>query len=158
MLRWPSSSARPTCGSAPRSSARATNKAKHAAEAAGSPDHDPRAGAESDEKPAKALRRERDAARGGAKSGAREVHKDRAAAAGNARARVVIELDEQVVEIIVAPQPVACRIGGQLDRPVVAAVARVLAPGVGLADAAHGEARARAGCAVPAPPQANEPE
>src|SRR5260370_2440567 len=124
MLRWPSSSARPTCGSAPRSSARATNKAEHAAQAAGSPDHDPRAGAESDEKPAKALRRERDAARGGAKSGAREVHKDRAAAAGNARARVVIELDEQGVEIIVAPQPVACRIGGQLYRPVVAAVPR----------------------------------
>src|ERR1700688_656242 len=124
----------------------------------GSPDHDPRVGAQPDEEPAEAPGRERDAARGGAKSGAGQMQEDRAAAAGNARARVVIELDEEVVEMVVAPQPVACRVGAELDRPIVAAVARMLAPGVGLTDAAYGEARVRAACAVLTPPQAKEPE
>src|SRR5205085_10881556 len=80
----------------------------------------------------------------------------RAAAPGDARARVVIELDQQIVEMILAPKPVRGVLGAQTDRPIVAAVGRVLAPGIGGPHAAHRQPGTRPGDAVPAPPQAHE--
>ena len=53
-----------------------------------------------------------------------------AAPAGDAGPRVVVDFDEEVVEVVVAPEPVAWFIGRAPERPVVAPVGRVLAPGV----------------------------
>ncbi len=68
---------------------------------------------------------------------ARPSHMDkhRAAATSHARTGIVIDLDENVVEPVVAPQMVAPFIGRTVKRPVVAPVGRVLAPGVRPPDA-----------------------
>jgi hypothetical protein len=71
-----------------------------------------------------------DAAGGGRQARACEMQEDCASAAGNARARVVVDFDNEIIEMIIPPQPVSSLSRRQPDRPVVAAVGRVLAPGV----------------------------
>jgi hypothetical protein len=51
-----------------------------------------------------------------------------AAAPRNTRAGVVIDLDDDVVQAILAPKPIAWFIGRPMERPIVAAVLRVFAP------------------------------
>jgi hypothetical protein len=75
------------------------------------------------------------------------------AAAGGAGTRVVVDLDDEVIEMVVAPEPVAARIAGAPDRLILMPVGRVLAPGVGWRDGANGQVRARPHVAVGAPPQ-----
>src|SRR5450759_4558887 len=53
-----------------------------------------------------------------------------AAAPGHARARVVVDLDDEVVERVLAREPVGLGAGRQLDRPIVMTVTGVLAPAV----------------------------
>ena len=65
------------------------------------------------------------------------MNENGAAAILYARARVVIDFDDEIVEMIVALEPIADTRRGKLDRAIVAAVVRVLAPGVVLADAAY---------------------
>ena len=60
-----------------------------------------------------------------------------AAAAGDARARVVIDLDDEIVEMILARQPVALVVARDADRLVVMPVVGVFAPGVGGRDGAR---------------------
>ena len=43
----------------------------------------------------------------GAKPGPGQMDEHRAAAAGDARARVVVDFDNEIIEMIVAPEPVA---------------------------------------------------
>src|SRR5947209_13965429 len=114
--------------------------------------------ADAPEQATEAARSECDAAGSRPKSGAREVKKNRAAATRDPRPRVVVEFDEEIVEVIVAPQTVARRIGREPDRPVIPAVVRIFAPGVRDADAAQRQTRARAGCTVGAPPEPDEPK
>ncbi len=73
-------------------------------------------------------------------------------------ARVVIDLDNEIIEVIVAPQPVAAAIAIQPHRLVVMAVVRILAPGVFGADGANRQEGARSRVAVGAPPQLPRPE
>lgn len=80
------------------------------------------------------------------------MNKDGAASLGHTRARVVIDLDDEIVEVIVALQPVARRAIRQTDRAIVAAVARVLAPAVVGANRAHRQTRLWTRHAVGAPP------
>src|SRR3954447_19666273 len=81
------------------------------------------------------------------------MQKHRAAAAGDARLGVVIDLDDEIVEMIVARQPVAALLRIQPHRLIVVTVRRVLAPGVLGPDGPHGEMRPWPGMAVGAPPQ-----
>ena len=53
-----------------------------------------------------------------------------AATAGNARTKIVIDLDDEVVEVVLPCQPVAGLVIDQPDRLVVTAVVRIFAPGV----------------------------
>src|SRR5215470_4074751 len=69
-------------------------------------------------------RMERDAAGGRSEALPRHMQEYGAAAAGGARPRVVVDLDDEVVEVIVAPQPVARRANAATDMPVVASVGR----------------------------------
>ena len=59
----------------------------------------------------------------------RDMHEDGAAAAGHSRAGIVVDLDDEVVEMIVPPQPVAWFSGRAAEGAVVAPVARILTPG-----------------------------
>ncbi len=65
-----------------------------------------------------------------------DMDEDRAAALGNPWPGIVIELDDEVIEPVFAAEAVARVAGRQPDRPIVAPVARVLAPGVSGADGA----------------------
>ena len=53
-----------------------------------------------------------------------------AAAPGDARRGIVVDLDDEVVEMILAPQPVAGLAARETNRLVVMAVGRVFAPGI----------------------------
>jgi hypothetical protein len=96
-----------------------------------------------------------DAAFGRPKTWPGDMDKDGAAAAGNARPRVVVDLDNEVVEAVVPAQPVAWFIGRALERPVVAAVCRIFAPGIAGTDSANRQRSPRARKPLGAPPQAN---
>jgi len=74
------------------------------------------------------------------------------ASSGNPRTGVVVNLDNEVVQPVVAPQAVAWFIGRALERAIIAAVAGVLAPGHEGIDADYGQQRWWPWSAVGAPP------
>jgi hypothetical protein len=76
-----------------------------------------------------------DAARSRREAWPRDMDENSAAAAGDPRAGVVIDLDNDVVKTVVAPQPVAWFIGRPAECPIIAAVAGVFAPSIARADA-----------------------
>ncbi len=82
-----------------------------------------------------------------------DVDEDGAAASGHPRPRVVVDLDDQVIEAVVAAEPVAWFIGRPPEGLVVAPVVWNLAPGVVRADVAHWQQCPRPRQAVGAPPQ-----
>src|SRR5262245_60412369 len=57
------------------------------------------------------------------------MHEDRATASGHPRTGIVVDLDDEVVEVVAAPQPVAWFIGRAPERPIIAAVRGIFAPG-----------------------------
>jgi len=85
-------------------------------------------------------------------SRAGNMDKHGAAAASHARPGVVIDFDEDVVESIIAPKPVAWFIGRPPERAVIAAVGRIFGPGVGTTDTARRQRRRRARQPISAPP------
>ena len=82
----------------------------------------------------------------------------RAAAPGDAWRAVVIDLDDKIVEMIVAPEPVAALAAIPSHRLIVMAALRILAPGVVGPDGANRQERTRPRMAVGAPPQLPGPE
>jgi hypothetical protein len=78
-----------------------------------------------------------------------------AAAPGNARPRVVVELDNQIIEPVVAAQPIAWFIGRPAKGPVITAIRRVFAPSVGGPDSPNRQRCPRLRQAVGPPPQAH---
>src|ERR1700736_483077 len=82
----------------------------------------------------------------------------RAAAAGDARGTVVIDLDNKIIEVIVALEPIAAAIAIQPHRLVVMAAPGVFAPGVFRSDSANRQKCMRPRVAVGAPPQLPGPE
>ena len=66
----------------------------------------------------------------GAKPCARRMDEHRAAASLHARPRVVVELDDEIVEVVGAREAVGIAVGRKLDRLIVVAIGRILAPGV----------------------------
>src|SRR6185437_10808929 len=74
--------------------------------------------------------RHRYAARGRRKIRPRQMQKHRAAAACNARRKVVVDLDDEIIEMIGARQPVATLIAPQPHGLIIVAAGRILAPGI----------------------------
>jgi len=75
-----------------------------------------------------------------------------AAAAGDSGLRVVVNLNKQVIEAVIAPQAVAWFTGRPLKSLVIPPVGRIFAPGIGATDAAQRQWRPRAWQAIGPPP------
>jgi hypothetical protein len=86
------------------------------------------------------------------------MDEDRTAAARDPWSRIVINLDDHVVERISAPQTIAGLPGLQPDCTIVTSVRWVFAPSVQWADRSDGQKRPRPRQAVGAPPKADEPK
>ena len=67
----------------------------------------------------------------------------------------MVDFNNDIVEIVGSPQAVAWFIGRPVERPVVAPIMWVFAPGVGRPDSPNRQEHARAGQAVGPPPQPN---
>src|ERR1700710_1959865 len=102
--------------------------------------------------------RHRHATRGRSEIVAREVQKHRAAAAGNARMGVVIDLDDKIIKVILALEPITAFAGIKPHRLVVMAAAGVFAPGVFGPDGADRQECAWPGVTVGAPPYLARPK
>jgi hypothetical protein len=83
----------------------------------------------------------------------RQMQKHGAAAPGNAWPRVVVDLDNEIVETIGARQAVTAAIRRQPHRLVIMPVAGVFAPGVLGLDPPYRQVRPWPDVAVGAPPQ-----
>ena len=70
----------------------------------------------------------------------------------------MIDLDDKIVEMIVAPEPVAALAAIPPHRPIVVAALRIFAPGVVGPDRANRQERTWPRVAVGAPPQLPGPE
>src|ERR1043166_1720263 len=110
------------------------------------------------EQPSQRLLGEGQTACGWAEIRARHMDEYGAAASTHQRPTVVVDLDDEVVEPIVAPQAVAGLAVGEPNGPVVAAVRRVLAPAILMGDAAHRKQRAGPRPAVRTPPHPDRPK
>ena len=86
------------------------------------------------------------------------MHEHGAAASGNARMRIVVDFEDEIVKVIIAPEPVAWCVFGQADRAVISAIVRVFAPSVGTGDAAHRQVRRWTSDAIRTPPKAERPK
>src|SRR5579863_2034684 len=86
---------------------------------------------------------QRHAAGGRRKARPRDMDEHGAAQAGDARPRIVIELKEQVIEAVLAPEAVAWFIGRAPKAAIVAPVGWVFAPGIRSADTARRQQRPR---------------
>ena len=86
------------------------------------------------------------------------MHENGAAASRHARARIMVELDDQIVEVILSSQAVPWLAGFAADGAIVSAIAGVFAPGVIPADRTQGKQRMRTRHAIGAPPQPPQPE
>src|SRR5579863_966330 len=100
----------------------------------------------------------RNASGGRRKIWARQVKEHRAAAAGNRGLRVVIDLDDEIVEMIVALEPVAVVIMAECERPVVMAAGGIFTPGIVGTDGANRQKGPRSRTTIGAPPQLPRPE
>jgi hypothetical protein len=123
-----------------------------------SPDRNPCLRSEPPQQPEHRRFRHRDTPRRRRKILARQMQEYRAAATGDARRGVVIDLDNEIVEVIVALEPIAAAIAIQPYRPVVVAAVRVLAPGILRPDGASRQEGLRPRMPVGAPPQSPRPE
>ncbi len=101
---------------------------------------------------------ERHAAGGRPQTRPCHVNENGAAATPDPRAGIMVQLDQEIVEMVITPQPIAATHARHRDWSVVAAIGRILAPAVGRADAAHPQQGSRARVAVSAPPYAHRPE
>lgn len=101
---------------------------------------------------------ERDAAGGRRTARARHVDENRTAAPCYAGPRVVIDLDNNVVESVIAPQPISWFIGRPTKEAIVASVGWILAPGIGAANGADRKQCPRSRQTVGSPPQPHRPE
>src|SRR5258707_14825130 len=82
----------------------------------------------------------------------REVQKHRAAAAGDAWMGIVIDLDDKIIEVIVAHEPITAFVGIEPHRLIVMAAAGGFAPGVVGPDGADRQECAWPGGTIGAPP------
>src|SRR5690348_12750884 len=86
------------------------------------------------------------------------MNEDSTAVAGDPRTRVMVDLDEEIIEPVGALEPVAWFIGRPPERPVVAPVFGIFTPGIVRRDRPNRQLRARARQTVSAPPQPHRTE
>jgi len=110
------------------------------------------------EQPTQRRRGQRHTACGWGKARAGNVDEHGAATAGDARPRVVVELDDQIVKLVQALETVAGSVGIAPDRLVVVAIPGVFAPGVIAADTPDRQLGHWPSHPVGAPPQPPQPE
>ena len=67
------------------------------------------------------------------------MQEHRAAAAGHPRAGIVVDLDDEIVEMVVPPQPVAWFSGRAAEGAVIAPVGGIFAPGNVTGNASDGQ-------------------
>src|SRR4051812_49021835 len=82
----------------------------------------------------------------------------RASVAGDPRAPIVIDFDNQIIEMVLADKAVPGIAGRQFDALVIAPVGRVLAPGVVRRNPPHGEPCRGLWPPFGVPPDADEAE
>ena len=88
----------------------------------------------------------------------RQMQEHRAAAAGHPRAGIVVDLDDEIVDMIVPPQPVAWFSGRAAEGAIIAPVGGIFAPGDVTGNAPDGQQCPRPRMPVRPPPQADEPK
>ena len=93
-------------------------------------DDDPGTRPKASKQPAKRIELKCNAARSRGKTSPRRVDEHSAAAACHTRPCVVVDLDDEIIEIILAPQPVGIRLRGNFHRPVVMPIGGVFTPAV----------------------------
>src|SRR5262249_58235768 len=86
------------------------------------------------------------------------MDEDCASASCNARTHVVINLDDEIVEIVLACQPVHICLGWYFDRPIISSIGGVFAPPVGGGYSLGRQGGGGARMLVGAPPKLPEPE
>jgi len=86
------------------------------------------------------------------------MQEHRTAAAGDRGLCVVIDLDDEIVEMIVALQPVASVIMPEGKRPIIMATRGVFTPGIIGTDGANRQKGPRSRTTIGAPPQLPWPE
>jgi hypothetical protein len=89
-----------------------------------------RLGRQPEHQPLQVATRKRDTASSRAKTRPRDMNEYRAAAAGDPRAHIMVDFDDQIVEPIGALEAVAWFIGRPPERAIVAPVFGVFAPGI----------------------------
>jgi len=88
----------------------------------------------------------------------RQMQEHRAAAAGHPRTGIVVDLDDEIVEMVVPPQPVAWFSGRAAEGAVIAPVGGIFAPGNVTGNASDGQQCPWPRMPVRPPPQADEPK
>ena len=83
------------------------------------------------------------------------MQKYRAATAGYARPHIVINFDNKIIEMILAPQAVPRLLGRASEWPVIAPVGGVFAPGQIGAEASDRQERGRMRMTICAPPESD---
>jgi len=86
------------------------------------------------------------------------MNEDRAAVPGYARPLVMVDFDDEIVEVVVALEPIAWFSGRAPERPIVAPIGGILAPGIGGTDPPHRQETARPQAPVCAPPKPHRME
>src|SRR4051812_49737927 len=89
---------------------------------------------------------------------ARQMQKNGTAASINARVAVVIDLDDEIVEMIIALEPISARSGVPVHRPVVVAALRGFTPRIGRVRSPGRPESGGAGGAGQPPPKVAPPE
>ena len=99
-----------------------------------------------------------DTACGGSEFFARQMDKHGAAAFRDTRLRIVVDLDNEIVQVILAHQPVAGLARLTCDCTIIVTVGGIFGPGVGRRDRADGQMCLWQGIPVGTPPQPDRAE
>jgi hypothetical protein len=121
-------------------------------------DHDPRFGPDPRQQPPEALRFQRNTTGRRAEARPRHVNEYSASPSGHPRSGVVVELDNQVIEMISPPKPIARLRAGALNRLIIPAIFRFFDPGVVACDTSHRKQGRWVRQPIGPPPQPHEPE
>jgi hypothetical protein len=116
----------------------------------------PGLGAEAGEEATERCRCKSHAAGGGRAIGTGQMREHGAAPARHARPGIVVDLDHEIVEVVLAPQPVASFTWRASEGPIVTPVAGIFAPGNCRIDPAGRQKRGRAQPAIRPPPQPSQ--
>src|SRR5665213_4265693 len=123
-----------------------------------SSDHDARVRPQPSQQMQHCRFRHRNAARGRPEILSRQMQEHGAGAATDARRAVVVDLDDEIIEMVGALEPVAVARSPEAYGLVVMAAPGFFAPGVFRRDGANGQKCARSRVAIGAPPQLPGPE